>query len=44
MAHNDKQDKPKRSAGPDAHPSNQTPKRNNTATVPLDIDPALAVH
>ena len=44
MAHNDKQDKAKRSAGPAAHPSNQTPKRNNTATVPLDIDPALAVH
>ena len=29
MAHNDKQDKTGRTAGPAAHPSNQTPKRNN---------------
>ena len=29
MAHNDKQDKTKRSDAPVAHPSNQTPKRNN---------------
>ena len=29
MSHNDKQDKKQRDGGPEAHPINVTPKRNN---------------